>query len=69
MLETETKDQLFETIEGTCRRIKCGKTKVYDMINAGELEAVKLDGKRLVTERSIQALADRLMSQAQWRAA
>jgi excisionase family DNA binding protein len=36
-----------------------GRTKIYALINAGEIEAVKVGGSTLVVVRSIQALVER----------
>ena len=39
-----------------------GKTTLYAMLSAGDLESVKLGKRRLVRVSSIQALADRAVA-------
>lgn len=41
-----------------------GDTKLYDLLNRGEIEGVYLDNKRLFTVASIKALAARLINAA-----
>jgi hypothetical protein len=46
-------------IRETGTALGCGVTRVYDYINAGELEAFHLGPNRRVTRRSIEALITR----------
>ncbi len=39
-----------------------GKTNLYAMLSAGDLESVKLGKRRLIRVSSIQALADRAVA-------
>ena len=51
---------LLASIEGT--RILVGGTSrqtIYDLINAGDIESVKLGGRRFVVVASISALIER----------
>lgn len=40
--------------------LRCGETKYFELVRAGELEVRQLGRNRLVTTRSITALIDRL---------
>jgi excisionase family DNA binding protein len=45
------------TVKGARRRLGgIGRTKVYDLIAAGKLEAVKLGSRTLITAASIEVL-------------
>lgn len=48
------------SIPATAERLGCGRTKVRDLMKAGELDAVKLGRRTLVTAVSIERLAERL---------
>lgn len=50
---------LAHSITGTCHQLGVGRTKVYELINRGDLETAKVDRRRLVTHRSIEALLER----------
>lgn len=47
----------LNSIKRTGDRLDLGKTTVFKLINEGKLEVVKIGGKTLVTECSIQRLA------------
>lgn len=38
------------TVADVCARLRMGKSKVFEFIATGELESLKLDGARRVTE-------------------
>jgi excisionase family DNA binding protein len=42
------------------REIPCGKTKLYDLLNRGEIRAVKFGGRTLVSRQSIIQFQKRL---------
>lgn len=44
-------------IPETCRALGIGRSKVYDLINEGRLEKVKIGKRTLVRVASIRALA------------
>ena len=47
------------SINDTARAIGIGRTKLYQLINDGELEAVKIGRRTLVKTASIQSLLER----------
>lgn len=49
---------LSTTVRGAAGLIGIGRTKVYDLINEGKLDSVKVGGRRLVKIESIRALVD-----------
>jgi excisionase family DNA binding protein len=50
---------LAHSINGTCDQLGIGRTKVYDLINRGDLETVRIGSRRLVTRRSLEVLLER----------
>lgn len=54
--------KLLYTIPQTGDAIAQGRTKIYELIRDGRLEAVKADGRTLITGRSIVAYAESLPS-------
>jgi excisionase family DNA binding protein len=51
-------EPIVTTIKGTAEALGIGRTKIYDLINAGELETVKIGTRRLVTIASIRKLVE-----------
>lgn len=47
------------TIAEVCQRLKLGKSKVFEFIATGELESLKLDGARRVTEQQLADFIER----------
>jgi len=41
------------TVRDICDRIQMGKSKVFEFIATGELESLKLDGARRITEEQL----------------
>ena len=41
------------TVADVCRRLQMGKSKVFEFIATGELDSLKLDGARRVTEEQL----------------
>lgn len=66
--ETRPIEPMFATISDTQRIFNIGLTKTYELINRGDLEAVHLDRRRLITMASIKRLAARLVDEASARA-
>ncbi len=54
--------QITISIAEFCRRTSIGRTKAYQMIARGDVEAFRIDRKTLITVRSVDALVDRLVS-------
>lgn len=48
-------------VSDVCERLQMGKSKVFELIATGELESLKIDGARRVTE---DQLADFIARQA-----
>ena len=44
------------SINDTCRILGVGKTKTYDLLNAGALRSVMIDGRRFIVVDSVDAL-------------
>lgn len=40
-------------VPDACRQVGCGRSKLYELIGMGELEAVKSGGTTLITDASI----------------
>ncbi len=40
-----------------------GRTKLYELVSRGDLELLKLDGRSLITGRSLRTFKQRLISQ------
>jgi excisionase family DNA binding protein len=51
---------LLVTTQEAARQLSIGKTKLYELINSGELHTVKIGGSRRVPVRSIERYALRL---------
>lgn len=51
-------DPVAVTIPDACRALGLGRTKVYALINSGELKGVKIGGRRVVTFESIRRLVE-----------
>lgn len=51
---------VLNTLDDTRARLGLGKTKVRELVNSHDLEAVKVGRRTLVTEASIERLVDRL---------
>jgi excisionase family DNA binding protein len=52
---------LLDTIEETKRKLKLGRTKIYELINAGHLQAVKLGRSTRVVAASTQRFVNILI--------
>ena len=50
-----------------CRMLGCGITRLYELINAGELESYRDGGARMITTRSIVDRVERLAATAKAR--
>lgn len=55
---------LLLTIADTGPKIGVGRTKVYELIEAGEIETVRIGRRRLVVAESIDAYVERLRTAA-----
>lgn len=53
---------LLHKIPAACAEIGLGRSKVYELIAAGEIEVVKVGRATLVPDSSLRAFADRLVA-------
>lgn len=49
---------LLTSVQTTAATIGIGRTKVYDLINQGKLQTVKVGRRTLIKTESIRALVD-----------
>lgn len=49
-------DPLLIDIKETCRTLSLGRTKVYELMNRGDLQTVKLGTRTLVRYESVKRL-------------
>ncbi len=54
--------KLLNSIETVCDRLEIGRTSLYALIKAGDLKLIKIGSKSLITEESILAYVDRLIT-------
>jgi hypothetical protein len=54
-----SEDRITSTVAQFIKRSGMGKTKVYELINRGDLETAKIDNTRLVLEESYRRLLNR----------
>jgi hypothetical protein len=52
-------DAVTTTVLGACRMTGFGRTSINELIKSGELESVKVIGRRLITIKSIHAMIER----------
>jgi excisionase family DNA binding protein len=67
MKAEETKaafDPLLESIEETAQRLGLGRSTVYELVAAKQIEAVKIGRSRRVVVASTKAYVERLTSEA-----
>ena len=53
-------DKLLISVNDACASLDLGRTKLYELINAGELETVTVGDRRLVVCSSLQEFVERL---------
>lgn len=51
---------LLYDVPEACRMLDCGRSTLYELMAAGELESVRLGRRRLIPHAAIVALVDRL---------
>jgi hypothetical protein len=54
----------LQTIKGTTQALRCGKSRVIELLKSGELERAKIGTSTRVTTRSINAFIERSLSPA-----
>jgi excisionase family DNA binding protein len=62
--DNELMDVRSVSVAEACRLIPAGVTRLYDLINAGEIESYLDGNRRRITLRSIKARRDRLLAAA-----
>lgn len=55
---------LLLTPEVAAERLSCGRTKIYELIRAGELESVKVGRLRRIPEDALAAYVTKLREQS-----
>lgn len=55
---------LLTIVGGVTERLSCGRSTVYKLIEAGELETVTIGRRRLVVAESVDAYIERLRAAA-----
>jgi hypothetical protein len=58
MEAVETRDRRIESVPETCGLLKLSRAKVYDLMDEGKLQRVKLGHRTFITTASIEALLD-----------
>ena len=54
-------DRVTTSVAEACRALGIGNTKMYELINAGDLDTIRVGRRRLVTTASINRfIADRI---------
>jgi excisionase family DNA binding protein len=53
-------DNLLVSVNDACALLGLGRTKFYQLINAGEFETVTIGDRRLIVRNSIVEYVDRL---------
>ena len=56
-------EAILSTIEETAKDLRCGRTKVYELLDKGELESVKLGKLRRIVTASIGRYVEKLVQQ------
>jgi excisionase family DNA binding protein len=51
-------------VEDACTRLGIGRTKLYERINSGELQATKIDNRTLIVGSSIDRFIARTIGEA-----
>lgn len=51
-------EPILSSVNCAAQTLGLGRTKIYELINAGKLEAVKIGRRRLIKTASIQRLID-----------
>ena len=51
-------EQISTSIKDAARALGLGRTKIYQLINSGDLEVVRIGRRTLVKARSIRALIE-----------
>lgn len=59
----ETPALVHEILEAA-HILRCGRSTIYELMNAGELQSIKIGRRRLVTHSSIVDYVDRLAGAA-----
>lgn len=55
-MQTSNLEPLAVSIADSCHISSLGRTSIYDLLNSGKLESVKIGRRRLVKLASLQAL-------------
>ena len=50
------------TITEACAAIGCGRTRLYELMNSGEIETVRMGSRRLIPYAALKNFADNLQA-------
>ena len=50
------------TVTEACDAIGCGRTRIYELINSGEIQTVRMGGRRLIPYAALKGFADNLQA-------
>lgn len=53
-------DPINLTVNQFCTALPCGRTKAYELLGAGEVEAIKLGNRTLIPRTEVERLQARL---------
>lgn len=56
---------IFVTVNEAKRLLACGHTRIYELMNSGQIEKVKAGGKTLIPYDSLQRYAGSLRKEAE----
>jgi excisionase family DNA binding protein len=62
--QSQKSEPILASIPETGHQLRVGRTKVYELMDDGELEWVKIGDRRLVVQESIKRLVQRLLQAA-----
>jgi excisionase family DNA binding protein len=54
---------LLRKIDEAAQMLNCGRSSIYELIDAGRLELVKLGRSTRITDRSVRRLVDELVEE------
>jgi len=62
VVQNTTQQQGLATVDDAMKFLSIGRTKLYELVNAGHIERIKLGGASRFTWRSLHEFVDKLAS-------
>lgn len=62
--ESVTGERLLYSVREAADLLSIGRVKLYELLAAGKIESVKLDGSRRIPREALEDYVDRLRAQA-----